>query len=104
LNVRYEKNDRFRNHDFIVKDLCKDDKKLISYIFYRRSVPYGSIPAKILVCQRVPKKSTVLACLTMAKLKMNRRVPNKNADLLKKISVMGTEPYGKNWVTEKKKN
>jgi len=27
----------------------------------------------------------------MAKLKMNRRVPNKNTDLLKKISLMGTE-------------
>jgi len=27
----------------------------------------------------------------MAKLKMNRRVPNKNADLLKKVSLMGTE-------------
>jgi len=26
----------------------------------------------------------------MAKLKMNQRVPNKNADLLTKISVMGT--------------
>jgi len=39
----------------------------------------------------VPKKSAVLACLTMAKLKMNRHVSNKNADLLKKISLMGTE-------------
>jgi len=38
------------------------------------------------------QKSAVLAYLTMAKLKMNRRVPNKNADLLKKkISLMGTE-------------
>jgi len=27
----------------------------------------------------------------MAKLKMNQRVPNKNADFLKKISLMGTE-------------
>jgi len=27
----------------------------------------------------------------MAKLKMNQRVPIKNADLLKKISLMGTE-------------
>jgi len=43
------------------------------------------------VCQQVPKKSAILACLTMAKLKMNRRVPNKNADLLKKISLMETE-------------
>jgi len=43
------------------------------------------------MCQRVPKKSAVLACLTVAKLKMNRRVPNKNADLLKKISLVGTE-------------
>jgi len=32
----------------------------------------------------MPKKSAVLTCLTMAKLKMNRRVPNKNVDLLKK--------------------
>jgi len=30
----------------------------------------SSIPTKILVCQCVPK-SAVLACLTMAKLKMN---------------------------------
>jgi len=51
----------------------------------------ASVPAKILVCQRVLKKSAVLACLTMAKLKLNQRVPNKNADLLKKISLMGTE-------------
>jgi len=50
-----------------------------------------SVPTKILVCLRVPKKSVVLACLTMAKLKMNQRVPNKNTDLLKKISLMGTE-------------
>jgi len=50
-----------------------------------------SVPTKILLCQRVPKKSVVLVCLTMAKLKMNQRVPNKNADLLKKISLMGTE-------------
>jgi len=42
------------------------------------------------VYQHVPKKSAVLACLAMAKLKMNQRVPNKNADLLKKISLMGT--------------
>jgi len=41
--------------------------------------------------QCVPRKSAALACLTMAKLKINRRVPNKNADLLKKISLMGTE-------------
>jgi len=39
----------------------------------------------------VPKKSAVLACLTMVKLKRNQLVPNKNADLLKKISLMGTE-------------
>jgi len=50
-----------------------------------------SVPTKILMCQRVPKKSTVLACLTMAKFKMNQRVLNKNADLLKKICLMGTE-------------
>jgi len=30
------------------------------------------------------QKSAVLACLTMAKLKMYLCVPNKNADLLKK--------------------
>jgi len=30
-------------------------------------------------------------CLTMAKLKMNGSVPNKIADLLKKINLMGTE-------------
>jgi len=39
----------------------------------------------------VPKKSVVLACLTMTKLKMNRLVLIKNADLLKKVSLMGTE-------------
>jgi len=39
--------------------------------------------------QRVPKKSAVLACLTTAKLKMNRRVANKNADLLKKNPLNG---------------
>jgi len=50
-----------------------------------------SVPTKILVCQRVPKQSAVLACLTMAKLKMNQRGSNKNADLLKKSSIMGTE-------------
>jgi len=38
----------------------------------------------MLVCQRVPKKSAVLACLTMAKLKMNQYVPNKNADFAEK--------------------
>jgi len=43
------------------------------------------------VCQRVPKKLVVLACLTMSKLKMNQRAPNKKADLLKKIGLMGTE-------------
>jgi len=35
------KNDQFCNHDFIVKDWFKDDKKLLVTIFYRRSVPYG---------------------------------------------------------------
>jgi len=29
----------------------------------------------------------------MSKLKMNQHVPNKNTDLLKKISLMGTEAY-----------
>jgi len=33
------------------------------------------------MCQ---KKSAILACLAMSKLKMNQRVPNKNTDLLKK--------------------
>jgi len=47
------------------------------------------VPTKILVCQRVPKKSAVLACLTMSKLKMNLRVPNNNADLLKKYQLNG---------------
>jgi len=61
-----------------------------SYICHFASAR-SSVPTKILVCQRVPKKSAVLACLTMAKLKMNQRVPNKNADLLKKIGLMGTE-------------
>jgi len=37
------------------------------------------------------QKSVLLACLTMAKLKMNQHVPNKNADMLKKSSLMGTE-------------
>jgi len=37
------------------------------------------------------KKLAVLACLTMAKLKIYQRVPNKNADLLKKISLIETE-------------
>jgi len=40
-----------------------------------------SVPTKILMCLCVPKKSAILACLTMSKLKMNWRVPNKNADL-----------------------
>jgi len=42
----------------------------------------------VLACAQ---KISGLACLTMKKLKMNRRVPNKNADLLKKISLTGTE-------------
>jgi len=42
------------------------------------------------VCQHVPEKSAVFAHLAMAKLKMNQHVPNKNANLLKKISLMGT--------------
>jgi len=37
----------------------------------------------------MPKKSAVLACLTMAKLKMNQHVTNKNADLLKKNQLNG---------------
>jgi len=42
------------------------------------------------MCLRVPKKSAVLACLTMSKLKVNQHVPNISADLLKKISLIGT--------------
>jgi len=48
-----------------------------------------SVSTKILMCLSVPKKLVVLACLTMSKLKMNRRVPNKNADLLKKNQLNG---------------
>jgi len=55
------------------------------------SVQENIVRTKILVCRHVPKKSVVLACLTMSKLKMNQHVPNKNADLLKKINLMGTE-------------
>jgi len=51
----------------------------------------SSISTKILVCHCVPKKSAVLACLTMAKLKLNWHVPNKNVVLLKKIILMGAE-------------
>jgi len=57
----------------------------------RGTILSSSVPTKILVCQHVPKNSVVLTCLTMAKLKMNLCVPNKNADLLKKISLMETE-------------
>jgi len=32
----------------------------------------------------------LIACLTMSKLKMNQHVPNKSANLLKKIGLMGT--------------
>jgi len=35
------------------------------------------------------QKSAVLACLTMAKLKINQHVPNKNEDLLKKNQLNG---------------
>jgi len=38
------------------------------------------------------QKISVSACMH-AKLKINRYVPNKNADLQKKISLMGTEPF-----------
>jgi len=38
----------------------------------------------------VCKKLAVLACLTMLKVKLNQNVPNKSADLLKKIGLMGT--------------
>jgi len=48
-----------------------------------------SVPTKNLVRQCVPKKSAVLVCITMAKLKMNRHVTNKNADLLKKNQLNG---------------
>jgi len=45
---------------------------------------------------RVPKKSAVavLACLTMSKLKMNQRVPNRSADLLKKNQLNGNSGWG----------
>jgi len=66
-------------------------KTVFMYFVYSSLGHEDSISTKILVCQHVPKKSAVLACLTMAKLIMNQRVPNKNADLLKKISLMGTE-------------
>jgi len=36
------------------------------------------------MCLHAPKKSAVLAWLTMSKLKMNQHVPNNSADLLKK--------------------
>jgi len=52
-----------------------------------------SVPTKILVCQSVPKKSAVLACLTMTKLKMNQHVPNKNDDLLKKNQLNGNRDF-----------
>jgi len=55
-----------------------------------KQITGSSVPTKILMRLRVLKKSVVLACLTMSKLKMNQRVPNKRADLLKKISLMGT--------------
>jgi len=54
----------------------------------------GNVPTKILVCQHVPKKLAILVCLAMSKLKMNQHVPSKNADLLKKISLMETEHTG----------
>jgi len=56
--------------------------------------PHDSISTQILMCLHVPKKSMVLACLTMSKLKMNQHVHNKSADLLKKIGLMGTVPHG----------
>jgi len=55
-----------------------------------------NIHTKILVCLHAPKKSAVLACLTMAKLKMKRRVPNKNADLLKKNQLNGNRAEYRN--------
>jgi len=54
---------------------------------------YVNVPTKILLCLHVPKTSAFLACLTMSKLKMNRHVPNKNTDLLKKIRLMGTKNH-----------
>jgi len=42
----------------------------------------------VLACAQ---KISGLTCLTVGKLKMNQCVPNKNADLLKKFSLMGTE-------------
>jgi len=44
--------------------------QLISYClfgFAMCSVYYSSVPTKILMCLHVPKKSAVLACLTMSK-------------------------------------
>jgi len=43
-------------------------------------------PTKILVCQTVLKKSAVLACSTMSKLKMNQHVPNKTCWFAEKKS------------------
>jgi len=51
----------------------------------------ASVLTNILLCQYVPKKSAILACLIMAKLKMNQHVPNKNDDLLKQISLIRTQ-------------
>jgi len=50
-----------------------------------------SVPTKILMSQYVPKKSAILACLKISKLKLNQPVPNKNTDLLKKNQLNGTE-------------
>jgi len=48
-------------------------------------------PIKFWYVSVCSKKSAVLACLAMAKLKMNQRIIHKIADLLKKINLMGTE-------------
>jgi len=40
-------------------------------------------------CVACAQKSAVLACLTMGELKINQRVPNKNANLLKKNQLNG---------------
>jgi len=74
------------------KDTVSDKEKsgVICQIFCCNcDAVYISIPTKILMCQCVPKKSAVLACLTMAKLKINRHVPNKSAEFAEKNQLNG---------------
>jgi len=56
---------------------------------YCINISWISVPTKILVCKRVSKKISGFGMLTMAKLKMNQQVPNKNIDLLKKKQLNG---------------